>query len=82
MTPRAQGGKDVWTNVVTACGGCNKAKDARTPEEAGMKLLYIPYAPNRAEYLILMNRTILADQMEFLKARVTKDSRILHPLKI
>jgi hypothetical protein len=46
-----------------------------------MKLLYVPYAPNRAEYLILMNRTILADQMEFLKARVTKDSRILKPLK-
>lgn len=81
VTPRSHGGKDVWTNVVTACGGCNKVKDARTPEQAHMKLLYIPYAPNRAEYLILMNRTILADQMEFLKARVTKDSRILRPLK-
>jgi hypothetical protein len=81
VTPRSHGGRDIWTNVVTACGGCNKVKDARTPEQANMKLLYIPYAPNRAEYLILMNRTILADQMEFLKARVTKDSRILKPLK-
>jgi len=81
VTPRAHGGRDVWTNVVTACSGCNKVKDARTPEQAHMKLLYVPYAPNRAEYLILMNRTILADQMEFLKARVTKNSRILTPLK-
>lgn len=81
VTPRSHGGKDVWVNVVAACGGCNKAKDARTPEQANMKLLYVPYAPNRAEYLILMNRTILADQMEFLKARVSKDSRILKPLK-
>ena len=82
VTPRSHGGKDSWTNVVTACGGCNKAKDARTPEQAHMKLIYVPYAPNRAEYLILMNRTILADQMEFLKARVTKNSRILTPLRI
>lgn len=81
VTPRCQGGRDVWRNVVTACGPCNKRKDRFTPEEAGMKLLYVPYAPNRAEYLILMNRTILADQMEFLKSRVTKDSRILQPFK-
>lgn len=81
VTPRSRGGKDIWTNVVAACGGCNKVKDARTPEEAHMKLVYVPYAPNRAEYLILNNRTILADQMEFLKAKVTKESRILHPLK-
>lgn len=81
VTPRAHGGRDIWTNVVTACSGCNKVKDARTPEQAHMKLLYVPYAPNRAEYLILMNRTILADQMEFLKARVTKNSRILQPLR-
>lgn len=79
--PRSRGGQDVWTNVVTACGGCNKYKDARTPEEASMKLLYVPYAPNRAEYLILKNHTILADQMEFLKSRVPKESRLLNPYK-
>jgi hypothetical protein len=31
-----------------------------------MKLLAVPYTPNLAEYLILSNRRILADQMEFL----------------
>lgn len=78
---RSKGGPDKWTNVVTACSGCNKLKDDRSVEEAGMKLLYVPYAPNRAEYLILMNRTILADQMEFLMAKVSKDSRLLNPIK-
>jgi hypothetical protein len=42
-----------------------------------MKLLYIPYAPSRSEYLILRNRNILADQMAFLMSRVGKDSRLL-----
>ena len=31
-----------------------------------MKLLAVPYIPNLAEYLILSNRKILVDQMEFL----------------
>jgi 5-methylcytosine-specific restriction endonuclease McrA len=82
VQPSSRGGKDTWANVVSSCGGCNKYKDNRTPEEADMKLLYVPYAPNRAEYLILMNRTILADQMEFLISRVTKDSRLLNPIKL
>lgn len=81
VIPRGQNGKDIWTNVVAACGGCNKHKDCRTPEQANMKLLYVPYAPTRSEYLILKNRNILADQMEFLKARLSKDSRILNPIK-
>lgn len=80
--PRSRGGQDIWTNVVSACGGCNKVKDARTPEEANMKLLYIPYAPNRAEYLILKNRNIQADQMEFLRAKLPKESRLLNPIKL
>jgi len=82
ITPRSKGGRDRWENVVTACSGCNKVKDNRTPEQAGMKLIYVPYAPNRAEYLILMNRTILADQMQFLLDRVTKESRLLHPVRL
>jgi len=77
--PRSKGGPDKWTNAVTSCGGCNKAKDNRTPEDSGMKLLYVPYAPNRAEHLILMNREILAHQMEFLLARVPQTSRLHNP---
>lgn len=66
--PASRGGRSVWENCVTACRTCNQRKDDRTPEEASMKLLAIPYTPNLAEYLILSNRRILADQMEFLLA--------------
>jgi hypothetical protein len=41
-----------------------------------MHLLYAPYVPNRAEFLILANRRILADQMEFLKQHVSANSRL------
>lgn len=76
--PRSKGGRDVWENVVTACGPCNKFKDDRDIDNIpNMKLLYVPYAPNRAEFLILSNRRILADQMEFLMKRVPKESRLL-----
>lgn len=76
VTPVSRGGANAWTNVVTACSPCNKLKDNRTPHEAHMQLLYVPYEPNRAEYLILKNRKILADQMEFLLKRITYDSRV------
>lgn len=82
VMPSSRGGKNIWTNVVTACGGCNKRKDDHTIEESGMKLLYVPYTPSRAEYLILMNRTILADQMEFLLTQVGQHSRLLKPVKL
>lgn len=82
VTARATGGKDVWTNVVAACGGCNRRKADNDLSDIDMELLYLPYAPNRSEFLILMNRTILGDQLDFLKARVTKDSRIINPLKL
>ena len=41
----------------------------------GMRLLAVPYVPNRAEGLILGNREILGDQMEFLHEFVGEDSR-------
>lgn len=79
ITPMSQGGKDIWTNVVSACKPCNAHKGGETPEDAGMQLIFVPYVPDRAEYLILMNRRILADQMEFLIKQVkNKNSRLLH----
>ena len=65
----SRGGRDRWSNVVTACRSCNTRKGNRTPEEARMPLLAVPYVPNWAEYLALSNRKILADQMEFLKSQ-------------
>jgi hypothetical protein len=75
--PTSRGGKNAWTNVVAACAHCNKGKSNKTPEEGGMKLLFVPYAPNRSEWLILKNRNIIADQMNFLLKRVSKNSRLL-----
>ena len=42
-----------------------------------MELLYLPYVPNRAEFLILSNRQILADQMDFLARHVPAKSRVI-----
>jgi 5-methylcytosine-specific restriction endonuclease McrA len=78
VVPVSRGGECVWENCVTACKHCNQRKDDRTPEEAGMKLLAVPYTPNLAEYLILSNRKILADQMEFLLAFARKHKAHRH----
>lgn len=76
IMPKSKGGLDIWTNVVSACKRCNQHKDCRTPEQAGMQLLYVPYVPTKAEHLILMNRHILGDQMNFLMQFVPESSRL------
>lgn len=76
VIPLHQGGRDRWMNVVTACRRCNTLKGGRTPEAARMPLIYAPYVPNRHEHLILQNRRILQDQMEYLMARVPRHSRL------
>lgn len=76
VIPSSRGGENSWMNCVTACKRCNNAKGDMTPEEYGHELLYIPYVPNRAEYLILTNRKILMDQMDFLMSKVPKHSRL------
>ena len=76
IIPYARGGQDHWMNVVTACRACNERKGSRLLDDARMQLVYAPYVPNRAEFLILANRRILADQMEFLKQHVSAQSRV------
>lgn len=77
IRPLSRGGRDTWKNVVTACRPCNQRKGASTPEKAGMAMLYVPYVPSLYEGLILRNRRILADQMEFLKSLLPGDSRLV-----
>ena len=74
IRPVVQGGSDTWNNVVTACKRCNHHKGGRTPEQAGMQLLAIPFTPNHAEYVFLQGRRILSDQMEFLRAHFPRTS--------
>lgn len=77
VKPVSKGGPDRWSNVVAACRTCNTRKGNRTPEQAYMPLLAIPYVPNWAEYLALSNRRILADQMDFLKGQFKQGERLL-----
>ena len=72
VQPVSRGGQDTWENVVSACFHCNSRKGNRTPQQAGMPLLAVPYRPSWIEHLILSNRHILADQMAFLKAQLPK----------
>ncbi|MEX0617457.1 MAG: HNH endonuclease [Pseudohongiellaceae bacterium] len=69
VQPISRGGRDIWTNVVTACRRCNNRKADRSPEMSGMELLAVPFVPNQYEFLYLSNHNVLADQMEFLQAR-------------
>ena len=45
MIPRAQGWRNHVENVVCCCIDCNLSKGARTPEQAGIKLLKMPLRP-------------------------------------
>ena len=74
VTPISQQGDDVWSNVVTACKRCNNHKAGRTPEQAGMELLAVPFTPTHAEYVYLQSKRVLADQMEFLVAHFPRKS--------
>jgi 5-methylcytosine-specific restriction endonuclease McrA len=74
VRPFYQGGRDVWNNVVAACRRCNNQKASRTPEQAKMQLLAVPFTPTYAEYIYLKGRRVLADQMEYLLAHFPRSS--------
>jgi 5-methylcytosine-specific restriction endonuclease McrA len=52
VVPRSRGGRGEWLNAVAAHASCNEKKGSRTPEEAGMPLLWQPWIPSRAELAI------------------------------
>ena len=75
IVPTCRGGDTSWENLVCACVRCNVRKGGRTPQQANMPLLAVPYRPSWVEHLILSNRSILADQMEFLVNHLPKSRR-------
>ena len=77
IVPASRGGRDTWSNLATACCNCNLRKADRTPDQARMPLLYVPYAPNRYEDIIVRGRRVIADQMAFLLSGVPRHSRLL-----
>lgn len=55
ILPRAQGGTSTWLNLVCSCYKCNTKKAAKTPEQAGMKLIRKPYEPKGGSFFNVNN---------------------------
>tara|TARA_R110002153_G_scaffold27361_3_gene84932 strand:+ start:6630 stop:7139 length:510 start_codon:yes stop_codon:yes gene_type:complete len=45
VVPRSRGGLGTWLNLVTCCVRCNQIKGDKTPLEASMELIRVPYVP-------------------------------------
>lgn len=74
--PISRGGEDRWENVVAACKRCNQRKGNYLLDEITMQLIALPFRPNIAEYLALINSTrIRGDQIEFLQTQFSQNSR-------
>ena len=82
VQPLSQGGTDEWRNCVSACRRCNNHKGGNTPEQAGMELIAVPFTPTYAEYIYLKGRRVLADQMKFLLAHISRSSPLHERLTI
>lgn len=67
-----------WENVVTACISCNRRKGARTPDEAGLKLINLPARPSSREALVagLLRMRIPEPWLAFLPAKARELSRM------
>lgn len=53
VIPKRYGGKTEWTNIVTCCYRCNRAKGGRTLKESGLKLPKKPIKPDWVPFLII-----------------------------
>ena len=51
IIPRSRNGETSFENCVAACRICNHKKGARTPNEAGMRLMVRPVQPTISEFL-------------------------------
>jgi HNH endonuclease len=76
ILPASRGGRWSWMNLVSACARCNHVKANRTPEEARMPLMYLPYVPSRFEHFLLEGRAIRADVHDWLALRLPRNSRL------
>ena len=45
IIPKSKGGKNTWSNLVTACFSCNNKKGSKTLDECGMQLNRLPFTP-------------------------------------
>lgn len=76
ILPKSRGGVDDWMNVVAACRRCNQFKGDKLLKNIDMSLIALPYRPNAAEYLALVNsQRILPDQADYLSTQFSKNCR-------
>ena len=66
IVPRFRGGAHSWENVVSACIPCNHRKAARTPKEAGMRLLREARAPRPNPYYLFHTRSLEEGWLQFM----------------
>jgi 5-methylcytosine-specific restriction endonuclease McrA len=79
VLPRSRGGRNTWENLVTACKKCNQAKDDRTPDEAGMKLLHrvIPATVHTARGMLRSVGMAVEEWAEYLFVDSGGDKRFV-----
>jgi len=81
IIPTSRGGRDIWTNIITACKHCNCMKDDQLLSECNMHILHKPYAPTRVEVLFAHNQFKLDEQIEYMLPLMPKHSRFCNYLK-
>lgn len=59
VVPVSQGGKTSWDNVVCSCISCNSKKGGRTPEQAKLKILRKPQAPQFSLFMRIAPKSTL-----------------------
>lgn len=67
VVPKSRGGGKSWTNLVSACTGCNQKKGNKTPSEAGMELISIPYTPKVSIIDLYYQKDIPQSWLGFIK---------------
>lgn len=67
VIPKSRGGGKGWLNLVTACDCCNQKKANKTPSEAGMELITIPYIPKMSVVDIYHEENIPEAWYNFVK---------------
>ncbi len=69
VTPKSRGGQTSWTNIVAACGACNRKKGSKSLKEARMRLLAKPIEPRpSAQYLLSFNDNMPTPWQPFLRS--------------
>jgi hypothetical protein len=77
IMPQTRGGIDSWTNCISACKSCNNRKAGRTPEEAGMKLLYPPIEPKTTLELALYRMRLKDEWLPYMPMVVLQNINAL-----